>query len=238
MHLLMKLQQEHDLNNRCKITLKDTTPKQILKKLKFQFEGKTSTYHERKQQLEVLKESYGDLFKELEVLKTKLLEQEFTLYTETGSDIKLIENLEKKTEAAKLDILEMEKKTIEILEEDEKLSIEQENTKTELIRLREEFYSYKEEYNKKIARANEDLVKTEEDVEVSMNKIPKELLDKYNTIRECKGVAIVKIQGGVCGGCKMKVSAMTIDDICNGVEIVLCDNCRRILYWDDIKNVK
>jgi uncharacterized protein len=238
MHLLMNLRQEHDLNNRCKITLKDGTSKQMLKKLKFQFEGKTSMYHERKKQLEGLKKNYGDLFKELEVLKAQLLEQEFTLYNEAGSDIKLIENLENKTEMAKTFILELEKKSIEILEQDEKLCNEQENSKIELIKLREEFYNYKEDYNNKIARANEDLAKTEEGIEEIVNKIPKALLDKYNSLRECKGVAVVKIQGGVCSGCKMKVSAMTIDSICNGVEIVHCDNCRRILYWEDIKTVK
>ena len=82
------------------------------------------------------------------------------------------------------------------------------------------------------------MIKTEEGIEKIAHKIPKELLGKYNSIRDCKGVAVVKIQGGVCSGCKMKVSAMTIDSIYNGVEIVCCDNCRRILFWEDIKTIK
>ena len=110
MHMLMKIQQEHDLNNRCKIILKDITPKQLLKKLKSQFEDKTSMYHERKIQLEGLKENYEGLFKELEELKKKLSEQEFSLYNEAGSDIKLIESLEKKIQVAKVDIVELEQK--------------------------------------------------------------------------------------------------------------------------------
>ena len=238
LHLLMKLGQEHDLNNRCKLTLKDITPKQNLKKLKLQFEGKTSIYHERKKEAEVLKKNYGDLFIELEELKGQLQKHEFSLYNEAGSDIKLIESLEKKTQGVKTDILELEEKSMEIMEEDEKLSKLQEDSKVELIKLREEFYNYKEDYKNKIIKANEDLAKTEEGIENLQKEIPKELLTKYNTIRECKGVAVVKIQGGVCFGCKMKVSAMTIDDISNGVEIVYCDNCRRILYWEDIATIK
>jgi predicted nucleic acid-binding Zn-ribbon protein len=238
MHLLMEIQQKYDLNNRCKVTLKDTTPKKMLKKLKFQFEGKTSMYNERKKQLEVIKRNYGDLFEELEELKKQLTKQEFSLYNEAGSDIKLIESLEKKIKTAKIDIQEFEEKSIEILEQDEKLCTMQKDGKIELIKLREEFYNYKEEYNNKVTRANEDLAKTEEAIEKIAKKIPKELLGKYNRIRESKGVAVVKIHGGVCSGCKMKVSAMTIDSIYNGVEIVHCDNCGRILFWDDIKTVK
>ena len=238
LNLLIKLQQEHDLNSRCRITLKDITPKQQLIKLKFQFEGKTSIYHERKRQVEGLKKNYGDLFIELEVLKNKLQEQEYSLYNEAGSDIKLIESLEKKTIILKNLILELEEKSMDVLEEDEKLCILQEDGKIELIKLREEFYNYKEDYKNKIAMANEDLVKTEESIEKIERKIPKEFLSKYNTIRECKGNGIVKIQGGVCFGCKMKVSAITIDNISNGVEIVHCDNCRRILFCEDISNIK
>jgi len=238
LQLLMKIQQQHDLNNQCKITLEDITPKQKLKKLKFQFEGKTSLYHERRKEGESLKKSYGDLFTELEGLKKQLEEQEFTLYNDAGSDIKLIDSLEKKTEVVKADILELEEKSMEMLEQDEKLCILQDDSKIELIKLREEFYNYKEDYKNKIAKANEDLVKTEAGIEKIANKIPKALLSKYNTIRECKGVAVVKIRGGVCLGCKMKVSAMTIDDISNGEEIVLCDNCRRILFWEDKADIK
>ena len=82
--------------------------------------------------------------------------------------------------------------------------------------------------------------KTKEDIEKIRKDIPEEYLKQFDNTLKQKKIAVCKIVGEVCSGCKMKVSAMTMDNIKKGIEMVKCDNCGRILYKDEneVSNLK
>jgi predicted nucleic acid-binding Zn-ribbon protein len=40
----------------------------------------------------------------------------------------------------------------------------------------------------------------------------------------------VKLEGHSCGGCKLSLSATTLEKVREDMEIVACENCSRILY--------
>lgn len=60
-----------------------------------------------------------------------------------------------------------------------------------------------------------------------------EVKDRYLRIVEKKhGLALVQIQGEICGGCRIQLRPQVLNEIYQGETMILCDNCSRILYSD------
>jgi predicted nucleic acid-binding Zn-ribbon protein len=61
--------------------------------------------------------------------------------------------------------------------------------------------------------------------------VPEKLLARYDVIREkSEGIAIVPMINSTCTGCNMKMSPHKANDVKKAQEMVVCDNCSRILY--------
>ena len=97
---------------------------------------------------------------------------------------------------------------------------------------KEEQEKYKEnaqKYNEFKASFQEDKKKIEAELEKIKKKVKPELMEKYIAKRENKMYPIFyKVEGGVCGACKMELSLSEINKIKNG-EIIECQ-CGRLLY--------
>ncbi len=60
------------------------------------------------------------------------------------------------------------------------------------------------------------------------------LLVAYERIRKGKnGLAIVPIRKRACGGCFKTLPPQTIQEVRRTDSILICENCGRILYWDE-----
>jgi predicted nucleic acid-binding Zn-ribbon protein len=65
-------------------------------------------------------------------------------------------------------------------------------------------------------------------------RMEKNLLRTYERIRKGKnGLAIVAIRKRACGGCFKTLPPQKIQEIRRTDRIIMCENCGRILYWDD-----
>ncbi|RYD35540.1 MAG: hypothetical protein EOP86_08220 [Verrucomicrobiaceae bacterium] len=67
-------------------------------------------------------------------------------------------------------------------------------------------------------------------------KVDEDLLAGYDRILAGKGEVIAELNGHVCAGCHMKVTAATFNDARAERVITHCPNCGRIVYiahWDD-----
>lgn len=63
--------------------------------------------------------------------------------------------------------------------------------------------------------------------------IPKrELADFHRLVEKKGGLAIVKVVNGSCSACHMKVRPHAVQTLKVGLEIITCDRCKRLLYWD------
>jgi predicted nucleic acid-binding Zn-ribbon protein len=60
--------------------------------------------------------------------------------------------------------------------------------------------------------------------------LPPYALAQYETLRATFSNPIAGIDHGTCGGCKIRVSANTLERVRAGREIVTCEHCSRILY--------
>lgn len=236
--ILIELQNNYDKINECNKIIKDGSYISFLRKVKNEFDGKKKLYLEKEKEEEGLKVNYENSNDEIKVERDKFLQYEKKLYLEANSDLKLISSLEKSIENSKLKIKELEDISLGNMEIEEGITKEKDALKNELVILKENFSSYKKESNEKISKAKDELKNAEILIKNLECKVPKEILDQFMDIKETKNVGIAKLQGGVCSACRMKVSTMTMDSIKRGVEIVLCDNCGRILYYEEPKQIE
>ncbi|MEW6411854.1 MAG: C4-type zinc ribbon domain-containing protein [Candidatus Zixiibacteriota bacterium] len=64
--------------------------------------------------------------------------------------------------------------------------------------------------------------------------IPRPIMSSYERVRKGKGgSAVVAIKHRACGACYKALTPKKIQDIRKAESILTCDNCGRLLYWDD-----
>lgn len=231
--MLLELQKNYDLIKEGSKELKDGSFIYLLKKLKDDFESTKSRLKEKENELSSLKKKYREINERVNGYKKEIEKNEYQLYNNAGSDMKLIEGLQKKVADLKHMITELDSESLELLEREEKLSFERDKLRRKLTELKEEFESVKGTGSRKINHAKEDISRAQEKVDELEKLLPEQTVKRFNMIREAKGSAVAKSDHGVCQGCKMKISAVTMDKIRKDYNIVYCDNCGRILHYND-----
>ncbi|MDO4568338.1 MAG: C4-type zinc ribbon domain-containing protein [Clostridia bacterium] len=61
-------------------------------------------------------------------------------------------------------------------------------------------------------------------------KLPRELVRRYQAVRRKFPNPMVTIDNSQCGGCNMALPSTVVRRVVQGNELVLCENCGRILY--------
>jgi len=127
--------------------------------------------------------------------------------------------------------------------EDEILSMMStlEATSAEYKKLTEELKQDEEKLNEFIKSVDEDIKKTDEEIEKLQNDQEKysNLLDEdtlyhYKRLSNVKnGKAIIEVVDNVCGGCFMNITLQTLNSLMGGNDLVLCPNCKRILFLNE-----
>ncbi len=56
------------------------------------------------------------------------------------------------------------------------------------------------------------------------------LLKKYETVRQARGNAIAEVKNGSCTGCHMAIPPQLSIRVLKQEELITCPNCQRILY--------
>ena len=93
----------------------------------------------------------------------------------------------------------------------------------------------------KLVRGTEDRVLAlEEEIETAKGEIaelesrikPRELAEFRRLVEKKGGLAIVRVVNNSCSACHVKIRPAALQILKAGTEIVTCDSCKRILYWD------
>ncbi|HEX9782223.1 MAG TPA: C4-type zinc ribbon domain-containing protein [Opitutaceae bacterium] len=71
------------------------------------------------------------------------------------------------------------------------------------------------------------------EVDAARSGVRENLLPRYDHLRRYVGLPlVVPLHGGKCGGCHLKVSSGVESEARKGTEIVSCDNCSRIVFFE------
>lgn len=238
MNLLYELQNCYKAMEESKNVIKDGSHLYFLKKMKKEFEQCKVSYNKKVTELTALKAEYVSISKSLKEIKSKIDTDESDLYNKYSSDMKSINAIQNKIASNKTKLRLLEDKAIELLELEEKLKMEMENLKLELINVKNNFYSYKKDTSEKISAAKANVESLNEKIAELSKVIPKKDLDAFNTKYKTSKNVVAKVYNGICDGCKMKVSAVTLDKLSKGEDIIYCDNCGRMLVKEDEKILK
>ncbi|MEO8190281.1 MAG: C4-type zinc ribbon domain-containing protein [Acidobacteriota bacterium] len=68
--------------------------------------------------------------------------------------------------------------------------------------------------------------------EIERQMPPKDRSEFHRLIEKKGGVAIARVSAASCSACHVKIRPAAMQILKNGKEIVYCDSCKRILYWD------
>lgn len=95
-----------------------------------------------------------------------------------------------------------------------------------------EYDALKKDYDVEFKRDSEQLTAMKAKVEESSRAVEPELLAKYKEIKQHIQPPMSKLINDQCSGCFMSLPSATLSRV-KGNEIVICDNCGRILYNED-----
>ncbi|OGS44487.1 MAG: hypothetical protein A2539_02020 [Elusimicrobia bacterium RIFOXYD2_FULL_34_15] len=125
----------------------------------------------------------------------------------------------------------MEDELLIIMERDDKLSRNIKNLQNEYVKLENEFNDKKALFQNDLKKCDEEIAKFDEERKLKLEVLPRNIADKYENVRRNKhGVAVVLIDNNTCGGCHRNLPIHVIDEVQKGKELVVCNNCLRILY--------
>lgn len=80
---------------------------------------------------------------------------------------------------------------------------------------------------------DEELVSAHDEIRDLEKTIPPRDLAEFRRLLEKKnGLAIARVVEGACSACHMKVRPHALQTLKAGLEIITCDRCKRILYWE------
>lgn len=145
--------------------------------------------------------------------------------------------------SAMLKEIETAKKKISDLESRELALIDEQEEKQEVLKKEEEYLG---QSRSAYERDVKDMDTVLQDAEARMREIQAR---KDEVLKECDpnhirlferlhkgkddGVAMVPANDGHCGGCRVKLPPQSVADAKWGQTIVRCENCSRIIYWDE-----
>lgn len=115
----------------------------------------------------------------------------------------------------------------EIDKANKEISEAEDNLKEEEVKLKEA----EETLKKEISQINSEQDKLRGEKEKIISNIDKIILGKYEHILKNKnGLAMTELVNGICQGCNMNVPPQVINEIKMKKELIICENCSRILY--------
>ncbi|MFY9552354.1 MAG: C4-type zinc ribbon domain-containing protein [Thermoanaerobaculia bacterium] len=80
---------------------------------------------------------------------------------------------------------------------------------------------------------NEELAGAREEIQRLESEIPpRDRAEFHRLVDKKQGLAVVLVVGGSCSACHVKVRPAAMQQLKQGREIVYCDTCKRILYYE------
>ncbi|MDV3429515.1 MAG: C4-type zinc ribbon domain-containing protein [Bacillota bacterium] len=229
---LFMLQDCYNKISKYNSVLKDEERLNMLKGIKEKYENAKVDYENNINSLKTLERELLSLESKQNLNSKEMERLEHELYTESGSDLKLIENIESKIEAIKESNDEISERVDQSKTPERELKISILKNRKYIQKLKDDFIKEKKEFSQSIDEAKKKLPAKLKERDELAGKIPSSILNNFEYLIKNKDNAVSELKDGICLGCRMMVSSMTIDELNKGKEIVYCDNCGRILYYN------
>ena len=166
-----------------------------------------------------------------EAVRKKLRDVEGKLYSGTITNLRELEGFEKEATILRGQLQDLDDRLLEsmmALEEAQEQfhSLEEGSTKAE-----QGWQSRQKELAAQLKRLGKTLTALDARRNEFITTVGQQELDLYERLRQSKhGLAIAKVERGLCRGCRMALPTHQLQRARAGRETVLCNSCGRILY--------
>ena len=204
----------------------------LLEEAKELFEGKKAKLHELEEKLKAIQLGRKEHELELKVKEegdAKANAQLSAIKTNKEYSAKISE-----IESIKADMLVIEDKILLSYEEFDGVNAEVEKEKGNVAEEEKTYLAQKSEIEGAI-NTIKDRIKVLESQKTQVgSEVDPTYLDMYEKILVRKnGLAIVPLNGSICGGCYLNVLPQEINALKKQAELVYCEKCNRILYLEE-----
>ena len=130
------------------------------------------------------------------------------------------------------EIDEVETRELELMEQIDQLQPTLKQEQTELKEVTAKTEAEKVELQKRTSVIEAELTQLQAERQKLAQEIDAGALGRYDRLMHSKNdFAIVPIRNGNCGGCHLHIPPQLVHNAKHGDELVSCDYCGRILYW-------
>ncbi|SCG83593.1 hypothetical protein DW1_2026 [Proteiniborus sp. DW1] len=173
----------------------------------------------------------------LDYMSVKLKDIEKKLYDGSISDLKQLTFMNKEAMDIKKESSKLEKDILCLMEETERLEQDLIEVLDTYNKLKEEIKNRSQEYESILSQIKLEIKREKIIIDKISSNLTEELRKKYYTLKETKGKVLAQVYDGKCNGCHMTIPLFIMSKLKNKDEITYCDNCGRILYYEESKKV-
>ena len=231
--LLWKLESHNSILRRSRAELeklKDNSNIIILEERQKSIENR---YEKQRQRLDEIIEKIRKAENLLKSHEFKHKEKKRLLYKGNIVDISQLEQLDREEKQIKSNIDSMESEIIRSLQEVDLMKEELSKMKIETDLTRELIETQKKEIKKRIIDLEGIIFREIDYITFISSEIDENILNIYEKISKQKLDAIVAVKEDICMGCNMRISNYQKKSLAEGVEIIICESCGRILYIEN-----
>ena len=196
-----------------------------------EFDQRAFEFKALEQAREVARAARAQLEKELSEQRTRASKAERDLMSSTNS--KSYEAAIREMDAAKKQVSDLETKILERMEAADQAEKSLSERAEEFSRLQSERDERLRAFDDEARALSEELEARRRERESLFASLPPSVKSLYKRIsaRIRDGVALAEARNGSCSACFIALRPQVMAQVRRGEEIVLCDNCNRILYY-------
>jgi predicted nucleic acid-binding Zn-ribbon protein len=181
------------------------------------------------QRLEELKHQQHTAEWEIDDITNKIAAAEESLFSGRIKNPKELSGLQHEVETFKTRRDGLEEKALEVIDQVEQAEAGLDEIKNQLEGLTADWRRQQEQLAKEQARLEAAIVELKQKREQLSEKIEPEAVELYQFLRRGKGVAVARVEQGICRGCRISLPTTDLQRA-RGSNLVQCSSCGRILF--------
>ena len=166
---------------------------------------------------------------ELDDLNAKLNTAEKELYSGRIRNPKELANLQHEVDLLKDQRGQLEDKVLEIMEKVEITTQGTADLNTQLRSLEAEWQNQQLELSAQLEKLKATVSDLKQKRQLLVSAISPQAIEIYQGLRKQKGVAIARVEQGICRGCRISLPVTELQQV-RGSSLVRCSSCGRILF--------
>jgi len=166
---------------------------------------------------------------EIDDIATKLAAAEEQLFSGRVQNPKELTNLQHEVDSFKGRRNQLEEKALEVIDRVEQSEASVAATNGQLDKLTADWQRQQKELASEMERLKASLADLGQKRQLLIGEIESSAFDFYQQLRAGKGIAVARVERGICRGCRISLPTTDLQQA-RGGKLVQCSSCGRILF--------